>query len=37
MRYVASPTKSYVVNPAEGEIDYKMAYKNFDKFFAKVS
>lgn len=33
IKYVASPGKSYLVNPKEGEIDYSKAYKNFDKFF----
>lgn len=37
LRYVSSPKKSYVVNPKEGEINYNLAYKNFDKFFNKVS
>lgn len=37
LRYVSSPKKSYVVKPKEGEINYKMAYKDFDKFFKKVS
>jgi len=37
IRYVASPAKSYLVNPKEGEIDYTMAEKNFDKWFKKVS
>jgi hypothetical protein len=37
IRYVSSPKKSYVVKPKEGEINYNMAYKNFDKFFQKVS
>lgn len=37
IKYVASPAKSYLVNPKEGEIDYTMAYKNYDKFFDKVS
>lgn len=36
IRYVASPQKSYLVNPKEGEIDYSKAHKNFDKFFNKV-
>lgn len=37
IRYVTSPKKSFVVNPKEGEINYDMAYKNFDKFYKKVS
>ena len=37
LRYVASPVKSYVVNPKEGEIDYSDAYKNFNKFYDRVS
>lgn len=37
LRYVTSPEKSYVVNPKDGEINYKQAYTNFDKFFKKVS
>ena len=37
IKYVASPTKSYLVNPKEGEIDYTLAYKNYDKFFDKVA
>ncbi len=37
LRYVTSPKKSYVVNPKDGEINYKQAYTNFDKFFKKVS
>ena len=37
IKYVASPNKSYLVNPKEGEIDYSMAYKNYDKFFNNVS
>ena len=37
IKYVASPVKSYLVNPKEGEIDYSQAYRNYDKFFDKVS
>jgi hypothetical protein len=37
IKYVASPDKSYLVNPKEGEIDYELAYKNFDKFYHKVA
>ena len=37
IKYMASPTKSYLVNPKEGEIDYSLAYKNYDKFFNKVA
>lgn len=33
IKYVASPSKTYVVNPLEGEIDYSKAHKNYDKFF----
>ena len=36
IRYVASPAKTYLVNPKEGEIDYSGAYTNFGKFFKKV-
>lgn len=37
IRYVASPAKSYVVKPVDGEIDYSDAYRNFDKFYDRVS
>lgn len=37
IKYVASPKKSYLVNPKEGEIDYSDARKNFNKFFNRVS
>ena len=37
IKYVASPKKSYLVNPKEGEIDYSDAKKNFNKFFNRVS
>lgn len=37
IKYVASPKKSYLVNPKEGEIDYSDAKKNFNKFFDRVS
>ena len=37
IKYVASPSKSYLVNPKEGEIDYSLAYKNYDKFYDMVS
>ncbi len=37
LRYVTSPSKSYVVNPQKGKINYSLAYKDFDKFFNKVS
>jgi hypothetical protein len=37
IKYVASPTKSYLVNPKEGVIDYSDAEKNFGKFFDRVS
>jgi hypothetical protein len=37
IKYVASPDRSYLVNPTEGEINYELAYRNFDKFFDKVS
>lgn len=37
IKYVQSPRKSYLVNPLEGEIDYSLAYKNYDKFVSKVS
>ena len=37
IKYVASPTKSYLVNPKEGEIDYSQAYKNYDKFYDKFA
>ena len=30
IKYVASPKKSYLVNPKEGEIDYSDARKNFN-------
>lgn len=37
IKYVASPKKSYLVNPKEGEIDYSDAHKNFNKFYDRVS
>ena len=37
IKYVASPAKSYLVNPKEGMIDYSDAEKNFNKFFERVS
>ena len=37
IKYVASPAKSYLVNPVEGEIDYSDAHKNFNKFYNRVS
>lgn len=37
VRYVTSPKKSYVVKPKDGEINYGLAYKDFDRFFNKVS
>ena len=37
IKYVNSPERSYLVNPKEGEIDYSQAYRNFEKFFDKVS
>ncbi len=33
---MTSPSKSYVVNPIEGKIDYKLAYRDIDKFAKKV-
>lgn len=36
IRYVASPAKTYVVNPKFGEIDYSSAYKTPKKFFKMV-
>jgi len=37
IKYVASPAKSYLVNPKEGEIDYSDATKNFNKFYNRVA
>ena len=37
IRYVTSPSKSYVVNPKKGKINYNLAYRDFDRFFDKVS
>ena len=38
IKYVQSPTRSFVVNPKEGEINYEEAYKgNFHKFYNKVA
>lgn len=37
IKYVASPAKTYLVNPKEGEIDYSDAHKNFNKFYNRVS
>ena len=37
IKYVASPTKTYLVNPLEGEIDYSGANRNFRKFYNKVA
>jgi hypothetical protein len=37
IKYVASPTKTYLVNPKEGEIDYSKARTNFKKFYNKVA
>ena len=37
IKYVASPRKTYLVNPKEGEIDYSKARKSFDRFFEEVS
>jgi len=34
--YVVDPTKAYVVQPKEGEIDYTMAEKSPLKFYDKV-
>jgi hypothetical protein len=36
IKYVASPSKTYLVNPLEGEIDYSKARKGYDKFFKYV-
>jgi len=36
IKYVASPSKTYLVNPVEGEIDYSKANKNYEKFFTYV-
>lgn len=33
IKYVASPEKSYLVNPIEGEIDYSKAKKDYFKFY----
>lgn len=33
IKYVASPDKTYLVNPKDGEIDYSKATKNYEKFY----
>ena len=37
IKYVASPGKTYLVNPTDGEIDYSKAAKNYDKFYEEVA
>ena len=37
IKYVASPAKSYLVNPTEGPIDYSDSKRNFNKFFDRVA
>lgn len=36
LHYTASPDKSYVIEPKDGELDYDMAYKNPIKFYDQV-
>lgn len=36
IKYVASPSKTYLVNPLEGEIDYSKASKGYEKFYTYV-
>lgn len=36
LTYVASPNKTYVIEPKGGEIDYDMAFKNPLKFYDNV-
>ena len=36
LTYVADPQKTYVIQPKEGEINYKLAEKNPLKFYDKV-
>ena len=36
LTYVASPKKTYMIQPKKGEIDYSLADKNIDKFYDKV-
>ena len=36
LHYTASPDKSYVIEPKNGELDYDLAYKNHNKFYESV-
>ena len=36
LTYVASPQKTYMIQPKKGEIDYSLAERNLDKFYDKV-
>lgn len=36
LTYIASPKKSYVIEPKGGELNYNLAYKNPLKFYDKV-
>jgi hypothetical protein len=36
LHYTTEPGRSYVIEPKEGEIDYKLAYKNPNAFYKKV-
>ena len=36
LTYTSSPGKSYVIEPHGGEINYKLAEKNLDKFYDQV-
>jgi hypothetical protein len=36
LTYVASPKKTYVIQPQGGEINYDMAFKNPLKFYDNV-
>jgi len=36
LHYTTEPGKSFVIEPKEGEIDYKLAYKNPTAFYKKI-
>ena len=36
LQYTSSPGKSYIIEPIEGELDYRIAYKDHIKFYDLV-